>query len=143
MDVPSANAGPVNSPNLTPRVVRTEESQRSVRHVSNGRAVGAAVHRHVELPVEPTVPRPPAASMPLPAALPEALRRRSELQQVAADPEALAARLQAMDLDESELAELRAFAEQFVELPPDRVERSVSRIERRSVVRAPPSGSRR
>lgn len=62
---------------------------------------------------------------PLPAALPKTIERMAELQRIAADPNALATRVQAMETDEAELAELRAFAERFVELPPDRVQRHV------------------
>jgi hypothetical protein len=62
----------------------------------------------------------------LPAALPKAIEQMSELQNVAADPKELEARLRKADISESELAELRAFAEKFVILPPDRVERHIS-----------------
>jgi hypothetical protein len=62
----------------------------------------------------------------------------SELQRVAADPKELAARLQATDLSESELAELKAFAEKFVVLPPDRMEQRISG----SSKRPEPSGKR-
>jgi hypothetical protein len=76
----------------------------------------------IQLPRLPTVNRPTA---PLPA-LPDALERVREVHQVLADPDELAARVQRMHVDASQLAELKAFAEMFVELPPDRVERSLS-----------------
>jgi hypothetical protein len=63
---------------------------------------------------------------PLPTALPKTIERMAELQRISADPNALATRVQAMETDEAELAELKAFAERFVELPPDRVRRHVA-----------------
>ena len=62
----------------------------------------------------------------LPSALPKAIDQMSELQRVAADPKELEARLRKSDISESELAELKAFAEKFVILPPDRVEERIS-----------------
>jgi hypothetical protein len=69
---------------------------------------------------------------PLPAALPKTMERMAELQRISADPNALAARVQAMETDEAELAELKAFAERFVALPPDRVERQIPGTSRSS-----------
>jgi hypothetical protein len=69
---------------------------------------------------------------PIPAALPKTMERMAELQRISADPSALAARVQAMETDEAELAELKAFAERFVALPPDRVERQVPGTSRSS-----------
>lgn len=66
------------------------------------------------------------AHQALPAALPKVIQQMSELQKVAADPRELAARVQKTDISESELAELKAFAEKFVVLPPDRTEQRMS-----------------
>jgi hypothetical protein len=62
----------------------------------------------------------------LPTALPKVIQQMSELQKAAADPNELAARVQASEISASELAELKAFAEKFVVLPPDRTEQRIS-----------------
>jgi hypothetical protein len=63
-----------------------------------------------ELPVE------------LPARLRKTFERLSELQQLGPDPKRLAERVQGLDVDPAEIQELRDFARQFVDLPPERVD---------------------
>jgi hypothetical protein len=93
---------------------------------SERRHLDSGSERAIELPRLPSVSSPAAPLAPLPSALPHALERVTELRQVLADPDELAARVQRMQIDQSELAQLKAFAEMFIELPPDRVERSMS-----------------
>jgi hypothetical protein len=109
---------------------------------------GAVVSRRVEpvpgsapsasaaetlLPREPTLPRVARPSQPsepsaaaLPPGLPELLSRVSDVQQNAADPTELAKRVETLDMDSTQLAQLKAFADQFVKLPPSAAERYVS-----------------
>lgn len=88
---------------------------------SGGGALGQGQREPHELEWEGT----DALVEPFPKALPKTIERMAELQRISADPKELAARVQAMETDEAELAELKAFAERFVELPPDRVQRHV------------------
>lgn len=81
----------------------------------------------------PSGPEPAANEVfiePLPTALPKTIERMAELQRLSADPNLLASRVQTMETDEADLAELKAFAERFVEIPPDRVQRHVPRTSR-------------
>lgn len=70
------------------------------------------VEPRVAAPTEPTVP------VPLPPALPQLLSKVADVQAVASDPNALADRVQKFDMSPEEIAQLKAFAEQFVRLPP-------------------------
>ena len=77
-----------------------------------------------ELPRVSTLERP-RAPLPLPEALPKTIQDMAELQRLGADPMRLAAQVQAMESNAEQLAELKAFAEQFVVLPPDRVDQRI------------------
>ncbi len=64
--------------------------------------------------------------LPLPEALPKTIEQMRELQHFASNPDALADRVQTMESNDAELAELEAFAEKFVELPRNRVDERIN-----------------
>lgn len=92
---------------------------------------------------EPDSRAPQTFLEPLPTALPKTIERMAELQRISADPNVLATRVQAMETDEADLAELKAFAERFVELPPDRVQRHVPGTSRSGTSPPGPAARRR
>lgn len=98
--------------------------ERRPRPTDEVRARSAAEDRALQESTQPRVGPSRGARAgvldPLPKALPRTIERMAELQRLAADPSRLAERVQRMESDEAELAELKAFAEQFVTLPPDR-----------------------
>lgn len=81
----------------------------------------------IEEPEGPAVAAPRAPIMPLPEALPHTINQMSELQRLARDPQQLAERVQALDEGSADVAELKAFAEMFVALPPNRMDHEVVR----------------
>ena len=88
-------------------------------------AAEAPAHVPIGSPKEPRVAPPRMPVTPLPAALPETIRQMSELQRLAGDPMRLAEHVQGLESNAAELAELKAFAEKFVTLPPDRVDERI------------------
>jgi hypothetical protein len=76
-------------------------------------------------PSQPRVRAPNMALAPLPEALPATINEMSELQRLAGDPMRLAERVQGLESNAAELDQLKAFAERFVALPPDRVEQRI------------------
>lgn len=89
-----------------------------------------AAERRLELPVEDApdpAPNPGAqiALAPLPEALPQTISQMSELQRLAADPQRLAEKVQTLESNSADLAELKAFAEMFVALPSERVDQRI------------------
>jgi hypothetical protein len=107
------------------------EGSRHIESVSGSR--GPAQEAEVPLPrapvppgvARPSVPQPtePTVASPLPPGLPELLSRVSDVQQSAADPTELARRVQTLDANSAELAQLKAFADKFVRLPPPAADR--------------------
>lgn len=110
------------------------EMSRRIERVSGSSA--SALEAEVPLPrapvapgvARPRVPQPvePAVASPLPPGLPELLSRVSDVQQSAADPTDLAKRVQTLDANPEELAQLKAFADKFVRLPPPAADRYTS-----------------
>jgi hypothetical protein len=102
----------------TDRMVRSEapSSTASVEHLPSepvrSPSPPTVVEPQVAAPTEPTVP------VPLPPGLPKMLSRVADVQSVASDPTALADRVQKFQASPEELTQLKAFAEQFVQLPP-------------------------
>lgn len=90
-------------------------------------------------PGEPRVRAPSTPLSPLPEALPATIDQMSELQRLAHDPVRLAQHVQGLESNAAELAQLRAFAEKFVQLPPERVPQRIMNPEGRA---GAPRGSR-
>lgn len=109
----------------TPSVSEPGPTSRSSQAKTPLEADGARPEGQQQRWSQPEARASQAIIEPLPTALPKTIERMAELQRISADPNVLATRVQAMETDEADLAELKAFAERFVELPPDRVERHV------------------
>jgi hypothetical protein len=132
-EAPSSASAP-SGPGVPRPESGTEHSRQLSRRIDSvpGSAASATV-ADVSLPsapVPPSVafprvsqPTEPAAAMPLPPALPELLSRVSDVQQSAGDPTELAKRVQMLDADPAELAQLKAFADKFVRLPASAADR--------------------
>lgn len=108
--------------------------------VKDGAGEPAAFFYGTQSPTEAQAARSHSFLEPLPTALPKTIERMAELQRVSGDPQALADRVQGMESDEAELAALKAFAERFVALPPDRVQRHVPDSSRPPAASAPAVG---
>jgi hypothetical protein len=137
----AGETAPVAAAASRPGELRTERgSQRSAETLRRIESVSgnptSALEATVPLPhapvapgvARPRVPQPtePTVASPLPPSLPELLSRVSDVQQSASDPTELAKRVQTLDADPAELAQLREFADRFVKLPPPAADRYTS-----------------
>lgn len=112
---------PPGAPAKSPGASEQNESLREITQQVLEESV-PRVERKLELPIvrEPEAPAVAAPLMPLPEALPQTIEQMSELQRLALDPQRLAERVQTLEESSANVDQLKAFAEMFIALPPER-----------------------